>query len=330
VNRSTAVNEWNFAVQRQITSGTSIDVAYVGNKTTHLNQNININDPAPGRGNIQPRRPYPQWGSIVYANFNENANYNALQAKYEARNWHGLNTLVSYAWSKCIDSGSLQSGTTLLLYSSNRGPCDYDLPHTFAGSFDYLLPFGRGRDVFSNASGLVNQLVGGWEITGIATLRSGIPFTPTINGDVANTGVSSQRPQVVGSPTIVRQPSCWFYVSANPACVALDPTATNAFVTPAQYTYGNGGRNILRANGIKQVDFSVLKTFPVTESKQFQFRAEVFNILNHPTFSAPSTAINSSSGGQVSSTLNAARIIQLGLKFLFSAPVRLFERDAKC
>ena len=317
VNRSQAIDEWNLAVQRELTPGTSIDLAYVGNKTTHLNQNININDPLPGAGNIQPRRPYPQWGTITYAEFQENANYNALQAKYEARNWHGLNMLIAYAWSKCIDSGSQQNGPTIALYSSYRGSCDYDLPQTFTASFDYGLPFGRGKQFLGDAHGLVNQLIGGWEATGIVTLRSGIPFTPTINGDVANTGVTGQRPEVIGSPTMVGQASCWFYVSTNPACVALDPTGTNAFATPAKYTYGNGGRNILKADGLKQFDFSLLKTFPLTETKQFQFRAEMFNILNHPTFSAPSAAINNSSAGQVSSTLNAARIIQLGLKFLF-------------
>ena len=317
VFKSQTVDEWSFAIQRQLTNSTSIDVAYVGNKTSHLNQNLNINDPTPGPGQIQARRPYAQWGPITYPVFSENANYNALQVKYEARNWHGLNTLISYAWSKCIDSGSLQGGTTLLLLNQNRGPCDYDLPQTFTGSFDYALPFGRGKAVLGNARRLVNYLVGGWEAAGIVTLRSGIPFTPTINGDVANTGVTSQRPQVIGSPTYVGSPSCWFYVAANSACTALDPTGVSAFAAPATYTYGDGGRNTLRANGLKQVDFSMLKTIPFDEIRQLQLRAEVFNILNHPTFSAPGTAINSSTGGQVTTTLNAARIIQLGVKFIF-------------
>ena len=317
VFKSQTVDEWNFAVQRQLTGSTSIDVAYVGNKTTHLNQNLSINDPAPGPGQIQARRPYPQWGPITYPVFAENSNYNALQVKYESRDWHGLNTLVSYSWSKCIDSGSLQGGTTLLLLGQNRGPCDYDLPQTFTASFDYALPFGRGKAFLSSAGRLVNALAGGWEATGIITVRSGIPFTPTINGDLANTGVTGQRPQVIGNPVYVGAPSCWFYVAANSACNALDPSGVSAFATPSTYSYGDGGRNILRANGIKQLDFSLLKTLPFDEVRQLQLRAEVFNILNHPTFSAPSTAINSSSGGQVSSTLNAARIIQLGVKFVF-------------
>ena len=187
----------------------------------------------------------------------------------------------------------------------------------FAGSFDYLLPVGRGRTFLSHAPKLVDEALGGWELSGILTLRTGLPFTPTISSDVANTGVSNQRPQVVGTPTIVGAPSCWFFVAANPACASLVPGTAAAFAAPGQYTYGDGGRNILRANGLKELNFTIMKAFPVTETKAFEFRAEMFNLTNHPTFSAPSTAINSSSGGQVSSTLNTSRLIQLALKFRF-------------
>ena len=247
VFKSEAIDEWNFAVQRQLTENMSLDVAYVGNKTSHLNQNLSINDPAPGAGQIQPRRPYAQWGPITYPVFSENANYNALQVKYESRNYHGLTTLVSYAWSKCIDSGTQQSGTTLLLLSSNRGPCDYDLPQTLTTSFDYSLPFGKGKKFLGNSNRLLDGFVGGWEATGIVTLRSGLPFTPTISSDTANTGVTGQRPQVIGTPDVIGAPSCWFYVAANKACTTIDPSGTSAFTTPGAFTYGNGGRNTLRA-----------------------------------------------------------------------------------
>lgn len=315
-SKVTYLQEWNFSVQRQVTSSSSVDVTYVGNKTTHLNQNLGFNDPLPGSGNIQARRPYPQWGAFTYATFDENASYQALQAKYETRAWHGLNTLIAYAYSKCIDYGTQQSGTTFTRVRLNRGPCDYDMPHTFAGSFDYELPFGRGKQILGNAHGLVNQLVGGWDLAGIVTLRSGLPFTPSISTDVANTGVG-QRPNVVGAPVMVGTPTCWFYTSANSSCVTQAPGAVNSFVLPTAFTYGNSGRNILRADALKQVDLTLMKRFPITETKLFEFRAEIFNILNHPTFSAPSTAINTSSGGQVGGTLNAARIIQLALKFRF-------------
>ena len=110
---------------------------------------------------------------------------------------------------------------------------------------------------------------------------------------------------------------CWFYVAANPGCTALAPNGNNVFSLPAQYTYGTSGRNILQADSLKQLDVTLKKAFPVTEHKVFELRGEFFNIANHPTFAAPSTNINSSSGGQVSSTLNAARIVQLAVKFKF-------------
>src|SRR5262249_43684415 len=167
--------QWNISIQRQFGASTSIDLAYVGNKTTHGNQNISLNDPPPGLGQIQPRRPFPQWGGSTYPVFEENGNYNALQAKFEARNWHGLTMLGSYTFSKCIDFTTNESGTPpISLWRFYRAPCDSDLPHTFIGSYDYQLPFGRG------AHGIVKQLASGWAISGILTLRSGLPFTPTI------------------------------------------------------------------------------------------------------------------------------------------------------
>ncbi len=151
----------------------------------------------------------------------------------------------------------------------------------------------------------------------IVTLRSGQPFTPVISGDTANTGVSSQRPNVNGAPILVGQPTCWFYLSSNSACSSFVSGVANTFTVPGTYTYGNGGRNILRADSLKQVDFTLLKMFPITERTALQFRAEMFNILNHPVFAIPNTTINNASGGQVSSTLNSARIIQLALKLSF-------------
>src|SRR5262249_22322466 len=130
-------------------------------------------------------------------------------------------------------------------------------------------------------------------------------------------GVGSQRPNLLASPAKVNTVACWFYVAANPGCVAAAPGATNAFSIPAQYTYGTSGRNILRADNLVQFDFTVTKQFRFTESKSLQFRAEFFNIFNHPTFTAPSTTIDTGSGGQIASTLNASRTVELALKLFF-------------
>ena len=116
---------------------------------------------------------------------------------------------------------------------------------------------------------------------------------------------------------LVGDVSCWFYVSSNPGCRGAAPGAADAFGVPAQFTYGNSGRNILRADKLIQVDVSLLKEFQFTETKRLELRAEFVNIANHPVFNAPAATINLASGGQVSSTLNSNRILEFALKMYF-------------
>jgi hypothetical protein len=111
--------------------------------------------------------------------------------------------------------------------------------------------------------------------------------------------------------------NCWYFTSSNPACRALLPNQTDTFVLPALYTYGNAGRNILRGDRLIQLDMSLIKNFRVTESKSFDFRAQVFNLTNTPSFSNPSGSVNLATGGQVTSTRNQPRLFEFGLKFNF-------------
>ena len=134
---------------------------------------------------------------MLYDDNNSHANYNALQVKLEQRAWHGLTLLVAYAYSKCMDQGN--TGTRYY-FLRQYAVCNYNFPQVLSPSFNYALPFGSGQ-AFLNQGGWVNQAAGGWEVAGLWTLRSGAPFTPTIGTDVANTGVSSQWPLVVGKPT---------------------------------------------------------------------------------------------------------------------------------
>jgi hypothetical protein len=194
--------------------------------------------------------------------------------------------------------------------------CNYDLKHNFVASALYGLPFGRGRAFFSQAPAWTNAVIGNWNLSSIATLQSGLPFTPTISSDQANTGVGSQRPNVIGRPTMVRTANCWFYDSRNPSCRSSS-TATDAFAIPAQYTYGNGGINTLRADGLVQFDVSLIKSVRFTESRSLEFRASFYNVFNHTTFAAPSTNIDATSAGTISSTLNAARQAELAAKIYF-------------
>jgi hypothetical protein len=170
-------------------------------------------------------------------------------------------------------------------------------------SAGYELPFGRGRRLLGNANGVVDAVLGGWQIQGIYVWRSGRPFTPTISSDRANTGVGAQRPNRLGSgaldePTV----EVWF-----------DKTA---FALPAQFTYGNSGGGILREDSYKTLDFSLFKQFRIG-SHRLQFRAEAFNVTNTASFNAPNTAIDTAAGGRVTSTASTPRQMQFALKYEF-------------
>ncbi|HMF75156.1 MAG TPA: carboxypeptidase-like regulatory domain-containing protein [Bryobacteraceae bacterium] len=313
-----STQQWNFSIERQVGSRIAVTVSYVANKTSHLQQGIRENDPPPGPGNIQGRRIYPQWGAIGLQEWGGKASYNALQTELRVREWHGLTLMGSYVYSRCMDNGTDEAGPVATqLYGSNYAPCDFNQKNTTSASFNYALPVGRGKAFLNSDSRWVRYTLGGWNLSSVVTAKSGLPFTPSISTDTANTGVGSQRPQVVGQPMLVGNVSCWFYVSSNPTCRSLEPNATNAFATPAQYTYGNSGRNILLAQRLIQVDLSLMKEFPFTETRRLEFRSEFFNLANHAVFGTPTTTINLASAGQVSSTLNSNRILEFALKLYF-------------
>ena len=179
----------------------------------------------------------------------------------------------------------------------------FDVPHNVAISAGYELPFGRERRYLSDAPAVVDGILGGWQVQGIYVWRSGRPFTPTISSDRANTGVGGQRPDRLASgeidnPTV----EVWF-----------DKTA---FALPAQFTYGDSGGNILREDSYKTLDFSLFKQFRIG-THRLQFRAEVFNLTNTPSFNAPNTAIDTATGGRVTSTASSPRQMQFALKYDF-------------
>jgi len=312
--KDTYMQEFNFAIQHQFGSKMSLDVAYVGNTTKHMEQSWTINDPKPGSGTVQTRRPLPQWGAITDARFAGSANYNSLQTKLELRSLGGATVLVSYTYGECLTEGSY-GGITRSQNSGIRyyGPCDYDIRNNLVTSALYDLPFGRGKAFLPHLSRVANGAIAGWRLSGIGTLQSGLPFTPTISSDQANTGVGGQRPNVVGTARLVRNPNCWFFDSKNPSCGA----GADAFAVPALYTYGNGGINTLRADGLVQFDGSLIKMFHFSDTRSLEFRGSFFNVFNHTTFRTPSTNIDSTSAGQVTATLNAARQVELAAKVYF-------------
>ncbi len=295
-------DHWNFGIQQEVFHDTVLELDYVGNKGTHLNSTVPINDPPAGAGAIQSRRPYPQFGPISYFAQDATNIYHAFQAKLEKRLSTGFWYVASYTFSKSLFTQNVPvtGGDT----AREKAIAAFDIPHNFAGSFGYELPIGHGKKFLDGASGPVNAVLGGWQVQGIVVLRTGRPFTPTIGADRANIGIGGQRPNRLASgeldnPTVER----WF--------------DTSAFVLPAQFTYGNSGGNILREDSYKSFDFSLFKQFRITERTLLQFRAECFNVTNTTSFNAPNTAIDNAAGGRVTSTASVPRQIQFALKLNF-------------
>jgi hypothetical protein len=293
---------WSFGVQRQLPGQSVLEVNYVGNRGVNLYEANPINDPLAGAGAIQARRPYPIFGAITYNGQDDSTIYNALQAKFEKRVSGGLWYLVSYTWSKSINVGNTPAvGGD---YAYERGISSFDIPQNLTASAGYELPVGKGKKLLASGNRFANGVLGGWQLQGILVLRTGRPYTPTISRDVANTGIGGQRPNRIGSgqlsnPTVGQ----WF-----------DKTA---FTVPAAFTWGNSGVDILREDRFKNLDLSLFKQFRINEHSQVQFRAEVFNLTNSPSFSAPGTNIDTASGGVVTSTISTPRNIQFGLKLNF-------------
>jgi hypothetical protein len=318
----TYMHQYNLAVQWQIANNLSMELAYVGNRTVHA-QLISVPDNIPQAGvntnlSIQARRPYPQWGQFSLGLTNGSASYNALQAKIEKRYSNGFQLLGSYAYSKCLDNGTSQSAPpSVSQYSLNYGVCDIDLRQVLTTSSVYALPFGRDRRFMNHSNAFVNGLLGGWELAGILTLRSGLPYTPVVGSDVALTGLSNQRPNRDGVPYQPRNPLCWLYDSANANCVKIYGTHQNVFKNADPNTYGTSGRNILFGDGLVQLDTTLKKVFQIHERLNTELRLEAFNVANHPTFSNPSATIGTGSTGSVTTTLNANRTLQAAIKINF-------------
>jgi Carboxypeptidase regulatory-like domain len=316
--------EYSLGIEHQLKGGFALDVGYVGNRGIHLPYTRNI-DQVPladlGPGDLTSKRPYPNYYAIYAAYFDGISNYNALQVTAKNRMSHGLLFTVNYTWSKTMDEitnsgfaggglGHAEHGGALQnAYDprSNYGASSLNITQFFNGGVVYELPFGKGKYLLDRV-GILNAIVGGWEVTSLFQVHSGLPFTPVWTGfDYANSG-GPLRPDRIGSgklahPTIAK----WF-----------DPSA---FTEPALYTFGNSGRNILYGPGYANVDAGVLKNFAISklgEQARFQFKAEISNVLNHPNFGLPDAGINpnSTTVGTITSA-TPGRTMQLGAKLTF-------------
>ncbi len=311
-NKIPYVMEYNAGIEQQFAHAYVLDLDYVGSvgRDDFVQPTANTAlYPAPGP--VAARQPFPAYGgNFSYDENVGNSSYNALQVKFQKSLSFGLNFLASYTWSKSLDIQSEgQSGSIETIYDLRRdwGPSDYNRTHLFVLSGVYQLPFGKGKPYLNSGNAVTRTVFGNWNVGWIATLNSGQPYNVYAGGDIANVGGGSQRAQVVGNPNTGFNQSIqqWFN--------------TSAFAVPAAYTFGNEGRNNLVGPAFKNFDFNASKNFPLAERFNLQFRAEFFNILNHPSFGLPDRTVTDSSYGKITSTANpnANREIQFALKLLF-------------
>lgn len=259
------------------------------------------------------------------------SSYNALQADLNHRFSRDLSLRGVYTWSRALDDGDSLNGTLAQnapgLVSNpydiraDRGPATYNVTNAASINALYELPFGRDKSFANGLEGWANGFVSGWSLTSIVTLQSGFPFTPqlsynpTKNGDTKNPVRPFINPAFTG-PVIEGTPTQWF----NP----------NAFLTEPNNSgfYGNLRRDSLIGPGVATWDFSVLKDTAIRERLRLQFRAEIFNILNHANFNTPNlilatlapgttTPVPNPAAGSITSTSTSARQIQFALKLLW-------------
>ena len=321
IQRTPYMAQWNISYQRQFAKEWLASVSYLGNKTTHvwLESDLNPVVYIPGTcgsgqcsttGNSDQRRVLyrlrPQDGQyftqIRSTDDGGNANYNGMLASVQHRFSHGFTLLANYTWSHCLNygdpNGNLGNGVYQddLTRKPEYGSCGWDITHMFNTSVVVLSPV-RG-------SGWAGRLLGSWKLAPLVRATTGMPINVTSGRDNSLRAVGKDRPnQVLEDPyPDTRSPSQW-----------IIPTA---FVPNPTGTFGTLGRNALRAPGALRVDAAFSREFPITERLRLEARGEGFNVINHANFNAPSTTLSSANFGRITSA-GEPRILQFALKLHF-------------
>ena len=339
--------DWNLTVEKSFGDDWLAEIGYVGTNGTRLPRFIEGNptvfvpgvdangNPISNENNVNQRRLYSgctvaQPNNCIFASAGliagvANSSYNALQASLRKRFGHGLSFLASYTLSKSIDdvssfnitgsasqpvAGENDLAQNPFDLAAERGRSMFDARHRFVLSYQWNLPF------WNHPATWYQHALGNWQVNGIATIMSGTPFTVFDSSDNSLqggapeiTGFSANRPNLTGNPNNgPRTPQEWFNVSA---FQKLAPDPLGRF-----QVFGDEGRNVVEGPGYVNWDFSAFKNIHVTESKEFQFRGELFNFLNHTNFRLPVSDISSPNFGQIQQDVGP-RVIQVALKFLF-------------
>ena len=325
--------QWNFNIQREIAANTVVSAAYVGSHNVHMFDQLDFNYPTPCLGpnqgcvyngaptfsnnGVANPRLNPEWGALIFANTIATSHYDGLLLSLNRRFANHFQTQVSYTFSKSIDdssgtygldgAGLANAGTNPTCLYCDVGLSNFNHTNNLRISGIYTVPFSY--------QGFTGQLINGWQLTGIYTYLSGPPFSAlsAANRVFAGAGATTGRPNAVAGCDLYANQTInqWF----NPACFTLQPVGT----------YGDAGRDTIIAPGLWQLDDSLLKDWrveKVSESFLVEFRAEAFNILNHPSFGQPANNVFAGTGlnpsaGKITYTTSQPRQIQLALKIVF-------------
>ena len=305
--------QYVFNVQRQLGPLTAVEIGYLGSHSKRLERMFDANEAVPGPGSVQTRRPYPEFTKVQEIGNVAEAKYNSMAVKVTRRLNQGLSLLFGYTLSKSTDNGSgirVLNGDALFPQDSTCFDCEwglsiFDVRHRIVTSVLYELPFGSDKPYLRE--GIGNVILGGWQVSAIINKSSGFPRDPAVGTDIPNTGSQTYRPNLVAGqdPNAgANTPQQWFN--------------TAAFVAPAQFTYGNAGRNIVTGPGIFNVDMSIIRNVRLGGARSLQFRLEAFNVFNNPVWGDPNMSMaNPALFGTINTTRTPMRELQIGAKFSF-------------
>ena len=352
--KTAAVQEWNLAVEQQLSHNTSLRVAYVGSLGVHEPLSIDPNTipaeicasaagcSAGGNGAVastvaqgaqyipgpKNTRPNPFLSAGFFWLTEGNSSYNALEVDVTHRISKGLEFRGNYTWAKNLDinsglTGAQANNQAQMVLDRNDirrdwGPSALTPKNQGSISATYDLPFGHSQRWLSDVSRAESKFVSGWQLNGIGTFLSGFPFTPLVGANRSGDGDTRNPDRVSLNPAFSGS-----VVTGNPN-QWFNPAA---FVVPAPGTYGDLGRGVYTGPGLADVDFSLFKNTGITEKTNLQFRAEFFNIFNRANYGPPNTTVFSitpgsapvvsPSAGVISTTATSPRQVQLGLKLIF-------------
>lgn len=306
-----AVMSYNVTLEQQLGSSWIFDLSYVGNQGRHIPGNYNMNAGFIAGAGAKGQPFYNLYGttaSIELLPKGTNSNYNALQSRLSHRYDKGFEFSSAFTWQKAMGyistGGGLGGFNFYLDPHRDYSPLGFNRTITSSNSFIYELPFGKNKMFLHN--GIVADVVGGWQVGGLAFLQTGTPLFFTASNSQLNAPNSTQVPNQVGPFSKLKgigTNNLWF-----------DKTA---FVQPSGAVLGNVGKNVYSGPGSVSFDASAMRTFPVHEQVALQFRLDAFNVLNHPIFNNPSTSLTDSNFGKVTGTANGGRALQLAATLSF-------------